>query len=471
MFLASLLSVFAGAWMFAAAPFTVTMKSAGYSARSDGKTVTVTQVAPKSVAAEAGLKKGMKVTSIFLPYRAFTQVVPLAQLGATDLQDALTPQPAEVLGLLVETAKGAEQAILKSREPVPDNPFPVIPLTLAQQQRLTPMQLSHYQVRLMQAAREQQEGPPLKFEQETTAYVMKGKLAGVEGGGATPLKLHPSIALKTDCRSGMEKLELSSTAKDLNLTLRPEDARHPGAPFELAPALWTVPQVLEQCDGATKPLEHSLHVRLTCKGKPPVEQDATVKLAVRCDVPAPVTRWLMFLGQPWEFMEGDKTPLEVDVATQTLIPRPAEVAIVELDADGKVTRHLSPVPIAKSTHDSSTKVQVALDTTAARTVRLAVEVRYADGSTRLTEPQTREIVSQAQLEARRREVIEARAKLDAFEKRFDAKFNDPCDDLPATMKWLKDQPDLEFASAAENGHSFSYKVKGALAPLVFTCDR
>ncbi|RKH45441.1 hypothetical protein [Corallococcus sicarius] len=94
MTLAPLLSMFAGAWMFAAAPFTVTMQSAGYSARSNGKTVTVTRVVPKSVAAEAGLQKGMKVKGIDMPIRAFIKV-PLAELSATDLQDALPPQPAK----------------------------------------------------------------------------------------------------------------------------------------------------------------------------------------------------------------------------------------------------------------------------------------------------------------------------------------------------------------------------------------
>ncbi|GMU06641.1 hypothetical protein [Corallococcus caeni] len=467
MFLASLLSVFAGAWLLAAAPFTVTMKSAGYSARSDGKTVTVTRVEPRSVAAEAGLQKGMKVTGIFMPIRAFIKV-PLPQLNATDLQDALTPQPAESLGLQVETKRGPEQLILQSRDPLPANPFPVIPLTQAQQERLTMVQANLYQVRLMQALMEQQQGPPLKVRQETTAYVMQGKLVGVEGGGATPLWLHPSISLEARCRDGLEKLEVSGAAKDVNLTLKPEDARYAGgSSFELVPALWKAPQVVQQCAGVPKPLEQSLHLKLTCKGKPPVEQDAAVKLAVRCGEPAPVTRRLMFLREPWDFMVGDKTPLQVDVGTGMIIPRPSEVAVVELDADGKVTRRLASVPIAKNTHDST--VHVPLDTTVARTVKLAVEVRYADGSTWLTEPDTREVRSQEQLDALKRKVTESRAKMDAFEKRFAAKFNDPCADLPATMKWLQAQPDLEYASAAESGHSFSYKVKDTLAPLVFSC--
>ncbi|MFB1481701.1 hypothetical protein [Corallococcus sp. RDP092CA] len=150
MFLASLLSVFAGAWMFAAAPFTVTMKSAGDSARSDG------------------------------------------------------PQPAEAPWLRVETRQGPDQRILKSREPLPDNPFPVMPLTAAQQARLTPMQHSRDQ---QQLAIDMFRRPRIDASQSTTVYVLEGKLSGVEGGGATPLWLHPDIPLGISCSNGPEKVK------------------------------------------------------------------------------------------------------------------------------------------------------------------------------------------------------------------------------------------------------------------------
>ncbi|MHA7633807.1 hypothetical protein [Corallococcus sp. M7] len=470
MFLASLLSIFAGAWMFAAAPFTVTMKSAGYSARSDGETVTVTQVEPRSVAAEAGLQEGMQVKRIDMPARAFIKV-PLAQLDATDLQDALTPQPGESLWLKVDPhPKGTTQVVLKSREPLSANVFPNTPLTQAQQERLTPMQFAMYHARIQQAFLEEQERPRFDARQGTTVYVMKGKLVGVEGGGATPLWLHPNIDLQVSCLTGVESVELVSTAKGVRRTLGPEDSRYPGTKtFDLTPALWPVPRVLQQCKGAPKPLEQSLRIKLTCKGKPPLERDVAMKLDVQCDVPAPGRRQPLDLREPWDFMVGDKTPLQVDVSAHHLIPRPTEATLVEVDAQGRVTRRLRPLPIGRNAHESSLQVEVPLDTTVARTARLALEARYSDGSTWISEPQTREIRSQAQREADEREVMVAHAKLEAFQKRLAAQFKDPCADLPATMKWMDAQSDLEYASAEEDGHSFSYKVKGALAPLIFIC--
>ncbi|WP_147445683.1 hypothetical protein [Corallococcus aberystwythensis] len=468
MFLASLLSVFAGAWMFAAAPFTVTMKSAGYSARSDGETVTITRVEPKSVAKEAKLRVGMKVKRITMPARAFIKV-PLAQLDATDLQDALTPQPAESLWLQVEPPpKGTTQVILKSREPLPDNPFPSIPLTQARLERLTPMQSGLYYARLQQAFLEEPEQPRLEFKQDTTAYVMKGKLVGVEGGGATSLWLHPSLDMKTTCRTGLEKLELSGTVKGFDFTLQPEGARHDGEPFAVAPALWPIPNVLQQCAGSPKPLEKSLHVKLTCKGKPPLERDVTVKLAVRCDIPSPVIRQPLALREPRNFRVGDKTPLQVQVSAHQLIPRPTEATLVEVDAEGQVTRRLAPLPMGKNAHESSLQVEVPLDTTVARTARLALEARFPDGSTWLSEPQTREIRTPAQVEELRREAAGANARTSAFLEDLDDKFGVPCDDMPTTLKWILAHPSIE--SARGGGRKLHYKVKGSTDFHVFMCD-
>lgn len=469
MFLASLLSVFAGAWMFAAAPFTVTMKSAGYSARSDGKTVTVTQVVPKSVAAEAGLQKGMKVTGIDQPFRAFIQM-PLAQLSAADLQDALTPQPSEGLWLRVETRQGPDLRILKSREPLPDNPFPVVPLTPAQQQRLTLLQANLYQERITRLAIESMKRPRVEVRQGTTAYVMKGKLTGIDGGGATPLWLHPSIELRAPCRDTLEKLELSSATGNVNLTLRPEDAREAGGPFELAPPLWPMQQVL-QCEDNPTSLEQTLHLKLNCKGLPPEEQDVTLKLKVRCDdqhsFPGSAQPPLV-LGEPKDFLVGDKTPLRLEVFAHQLIPRPTEATLVELDAQGQVSRRLAPVPLGKNAREPGQPLQVMLDTTAKRTARLALDVRFSDGSTWLSEPQTREIRTPAQVEDLRREKAETNAREVAFLKSLHDEFDAPCDDLPTTMKWIRAHPAIE--SASGGGRKISYKVKGNPYSSTFLCD-
>ncbi len=465
MFLASLLSVLAGAWMFAAAPFTVTMKSAGYSARSDGKTVTVTRVEPKSVAAEAGLQKGMKVTGIDQPSRAFFVKVPLAQLDAADLQDALTPQPEEALWLRVETRQGPDQRILKSREPLPDNPFPVMPLTAAQLARLTPMQQSRY---LQLLAFDTFRRPRIDVSQRTTAYVLKGKLSGVEGGGATPLWLHPNIQLGISC-SNPEQVELSGAVGPMNLTPRPEDVRASAASFHLVPPVWPVQQILQQCERPAASLDKVLHVKVTCKDVSPAEQDVTLTLNVRCEghlsfIPQPP----LLVWEPQDFLVGDKTPLQVEVFAHKLIPRPAEVSLVELDSAGKVTRRLRSLPMGKDADAPGLPVQVTLDTTTSRTVRLALEARYSDGSTWLSEPQTREVRTPAQVEELRRKRVAARARETDFLESLHDKFNAPCNDLPTTMKWIRAHPAIE--SASGGGREISYKVKGHSSFSTFLCD-
>ncbi|RKH44871.1 PDZ domain-containing protein [Corallococcus sicarius] len=471
MFLNSLLSVFAGAWLLAAAPFTVTVKSAGYSARSDGETVTVSQVIKKGLADKAGLKKGMTLLSITMPIRPFTSNTPLAQLNKAELQDALTPPPGELLELRV-ASDGPGSVLLQSREPFPDNPFPVVPLAKEQLERLTPLQMNLYFARLSQFASEARNQPVLKTEQETTAHVVKGRLEGVEGGGYTSLQVHPRLILDAECQSPLEKVELRGGAGFKALTLRPDAPDRTGKRFVLDLPLWKAGDVVQACARARTSLERTLHVRMSCQGRPALERDVPVKLTVSCSDTLPATlsyeRKVLFLEKPYEFLVGDKEPLTVQVWLERLMPRPAKAALVELDAGGKVLKRIMEIPIPADPRERQT-FQVPLDTTTSHTVRLAIEARFADGTTWLGAPETREIRTQEQVDARTRRVVEGRAKMDAFEKRFAEQFNDPCVDLPATMKWLQAQSDLEYASAEESGHSFSYKVEGALAPLIFSC--
>ncbi|RYZ43522.1 MAG: hypothetical protein EOO71_03430 [Myxococcaceae bacterium] len=476
MFLSSLLSVFTGAGLLAAVPFTVTVKSAGYSARSDGETVTVTQVVKKGIADKAGLQTGMTLLRISMPMRGFTSRTPLPQLNEADLQDALTPQPGEYLELNVASKdpkkKGPPSVFLQSREPVPDNPFPIVPIPKEQLSRLTSQQMNLYFVRLAQSANEARNQPVLKTEQETTAHVVKGRLEGVDGGGYTTLQVHPRLILEADCHSALEKVELSSDAGFKALTLRPAATDRTAERFVLDLPLWKTQDVVQGCTSARTALERTLRVRLSCQGKPALERDVPVKLTVSCSDTLPETlsyaRKVLFLREPYEVLVGDKEPLTVDVWLERIIPRPTEAALVELDAGGKVLKRVMALPIPADPRERQT-LQAPLDTTSARTLRLAVEARFADGSNWVGAPETREIRTQEQVDALTRQVVEGRAKMDAFEKRFAAKFADPCKDLPATMKWLQAQTDLEYASAEEDGHSFSYKVKGALAPLVFSC--
>ena len=62
--------------------------------------------------------------------------------------------------------------------------------------------------------------------------------------------------------------------------------------------------------------------------------------------------------------------------------------------------------------------------------------------------------------------------MQAFTARFQKERKSPCDDVPATVAWLKAQPEVSFAWGQEDGHSFNYEVKGFdNQPLVFMCHR
>ncbi|MBJ6759176.1 hypothetical protein JGU66_00285 [Myxococcaceae bacterium JPH2] len=476
MVVSALLSVFTSAWVFAAAPFTVTLKSVGYSARSDGEQVTVSRVEQGSVADRAGLEPGMILVRISEPPRGFTSRTPLAQLKEADLLDALTPQPAEYLELKVR-AEGAmkrsrSRVILQSPEPLPDNPFPTVPLPPEQMARLTPRQLSLYFARLAVAGSEARNRPRLQVSQETTAHVVKGRLAGVDGGGFTPLWIHPSLVLDADCHGPLQEVALRGGEGGPSRTLKPDSMGRTQERFTVDLPLWSTREVIQGCSKEGPVFERRLHASLSCQGKPTLEQDIPVKLTVRCADAPPrgfvARRLLLFLDEPTAFLVGDQASVQGEVDFDKILPRPAEAALVELDAAGAVSRRILAIPMDSKTRP---KAQAPLDTTNARTVRLAIEARFADGSTWIGEPQTREIRTPAQVEALNQRVTEHRAKLDAFEKRFAAQFDDPCQNLSATMTWLRAQDELEYASAEDDGHSFSYNVKGGLAPVIFNCHR
>jgi hypothetical protein len=39
------------------------------------------------------------------------------------------------------------------------------------------------------------------------------------------------------------------------------------------------------------------------------------------------------------------------------------------------------------------------------------------------------------------------------------------------MEWLREQPEIEDTSVADSGHSFYYKVQGALSGMSYMCHR
>lgn len=483
MSLAFMTSALTSAWLLTAAPASVTVEPLGFTIRSDGEKVTVTRVKRGSVAARVGLEPGMRIERIVEPRRWFARG-PIAELSRADLHDALIPTWDEPLILWVLVDTQVLPVTLARTDPRPAEEFPVVPLPKEQVDRLTELQQTQYGMRLWMLARPPPPKPELKLEQETTAYVVAGALKAMTGGGFTPARVYARATLTARCSRTLEKVVLSGDAHGLPLTLSPSASTQRSENFTVDLPLWAPSAVTRACASTSPPtMEVRLRGALHCKDAPVDTRDFTAALSVVCMPPEPYRakdprNQLALAGQSRldddtspikQFEVGEDGSLELEARPAEVIPMPSDVALVELDAKGGVTRKLQEAKVQEKEREQ--RFQIAIDTKAPRIVRLALELGFPDGSTLRSHPVDVRIVTKAEVAEQRRQVRAARAKLEAFERKFFDAFRDPCADLSATMAWLQGQPEIEWASSEKDGHSFSYGVKGSLAPLLFSCHR
>ncbi|WP_163781921.1 PDZ domain-containing protein [Myxococcus vastator] len=486
MFLAVMTSALTSAWLLTAAPMaitgSVTVEPLGFTVQADGEQVTVTRVERGSVAARAGLEPGMRIERITAPVRRFASG-PITTLSLVDLHDALIPTWDEPLQLQVWADKRFLRVELARTDPRPAEEFPVIPLPKEQVARLTPRQQAQYHMRLLMNARPPPPRPELTLAQETTAYVVAGALKAMTGGGFTPARVYARATLTATCPGPLEKVVLGGAARGLPQTLLPSDSARGGSKFTVDLPLWAPAAVRRACASTSPPLKVQLRGALHCKGAPVETRDFTATLAVVCNQPTPYMakdprNQLALAGQSrseddtWpikQFEVGENGSLELGARPSEVIPMPSKVALVELDAKGGVARRLQKAKVQETEREQ--RFQVAIDTKAPRTVRLALELGFPDGSTLRSHPVDVKIVTKEEVAEQDREASESYAKWKAFERKFFDAFRDPCANLPATVTWLQAQPEIKWATSDKHGDSFSYEVKGALAPLLFSCHR
>jgi hypothetical protein len=321
--------------------------------------------------------------------------------------------------------------------------------------------------------------PRLPFEVEqgaTTAFVVKGQLEGVDWGGFTPRWVHPRLSLNANCPGLLRKVELrGANAKLLRTLTMPADSTLYGTRFNLDLPVWSTQEIVRQCKTGNAGLERSLNATLFCQGQREQKHAFVVKLLVSCDAPVPervaaVRDLMLSLGAPYgAFRVGATEPLTVGVELTRLTPRPTEANVVEVDAGGKVVRRLAPLALPEELRGQ--QLQVSLDTKEARTARVAVEARFSDGSTWVGSAKTQEIITDTAWKERQQAWDDSDGKMQAFEVRFSEKFKDRCADLDATMKWLREQPEIKAASVTESGHNFYYEVQGAVSGISYMCHR
>ncbi|RYZ44861.1 MAG: hypothetical protein EOO72_05260, partial [Myxococcaceae bacterium] len=165
-------SLFTTTWLLAAAPFTVAVEPVGFSVRSNGEEVVITQVVPGGPAAREGLKPGMQIQNLVSPLRPGSHG-PLTNMNEADLRTSLTPTWEEPLIIVVGTLQKNAMFTLRRTDKPPRVEFPVIPLPPEQVRLLTVHQQLRYTTLLSRVERGEPgpvQAPTLDIQQENTAW-------------------------------------------------------------------------------------------------------------------------------------------------------------------------------------------------------------------------------------------------------------------------------------------------------------
>ncbi|RYZ43027.1 MAG: hypothetical protein EOO71_05525 [Myxococcaceae bacterium] len=470
-------SLFTTTWLLAAAPFTVTVEPVGLSVRANGDEVVVTQVVPGSPAAREGVKPQMRIQRIAGPMRPF--MGPLLKLGAEDLQAALTPTWDEPLVLSVEPqGKQPERTFtLKRTDRAPRMEFPVVPLPDEQLSRLTAMQMQRYQVRLAQVMNGEPtfpEAPSLELQQEepTAAWVTQSKLRVMDGGGFTGRWVHPRFVLKSACPLGKGKLEVRGPGAGRPLTLPVEHgSRHPSQDSRVDLPLWSLQDVTKACAAGLKELTAPVAATLSCQEDPVLKKSLPVKLALTCEQPLPRSGELELLVNRGTrtYRVGAQGVVKLEVLLSTLFPQATSFTMVQVDEQGQVSRRFDTRPVPADARGMSS--EVTLDTTFVHTVHLAAELKFADGSTRLTLPEEVVITTPERQEQQARAKAKDYGDLMGISQRLTRELKSACADVPKTVAWLQAQPEVESASSHGEGHSIFYRMKDSGESLSILCHR
>jgi hypothetical protein len=319
----------------------------------------------------------------------------------------------------------------------------------------------------------QRDKPGLLLHNTSEIWVKQGQVRRVQDGGFTAKWIHPLFQLDASCADRLEKVELRGAGPALARTLRPDaDESSSWKQFAFDLPLWKPTDATRACAAGKKSLTASIRAELSCENDPVLKQTLSVKVPLACGRPGPDDSesdldLLAFRGGTEEFLVGTQAVLPVEVGMlDRVIPQVVSATLVDVDARKKVRQRFVTLPVSAGAEE--VKADLTLDTSTPRTFRLAAEVTYADGTTRLSDVREVNIITQAFVEARLKEQETGSQRLHAFDQRFEARFPDPCADVAATVAWLKAQPEIE--SAHGNGHhNFDYRVKGSGITLIGGC--
>lgn len=439
----------------------------GFSVTRDQAVVTVTTVTPGSPAAAMGLEPGMTLVQLMSPTWMFMGGRGLSELDERDLHDALSPPAGEALVLRVR--RGDSSAILSGacKAAAPD-PWTVGPLTTDGLQRLSVMQLGRYNAWQVAGRRLTPEPrAPLALEGRPVARLAKETLLAVDSGGWTPAWVYLSGRLRFSCASSpMRFVELTSEAPVPRVAAQSSDQALQGSSVPVELPLWRTRDVVAACKaGKQRVASVPLTATLGCDGQAPSSLPLTLDLELACDEPAPKEVFRLQLRVERETLVMGEGATQKAWWWSRDPPRPRAVAVVERDAQGRVTRRLGALTPGD---DSEWSARISFDVARPRAFSAALELEFPDGTTEVGPPLAMRVISH---EDDAKELALFRAQLDASEavrRRLFLQRPDFCKDPQGTVAWLQQQPEVTFAASADHGHSISFQaLKGP--PHLLSC--
>jgi hypothetical protein len=441
----------------------VQIETLGFSVEVEGEVVTVSSVTPGSSAEKSGVVPGVVIDRVLQPTYLFARGK-LGTLSPEDLHDALTPHHPEQLVFLGKLDGKTRPFSLPRLDPAPKDPPRI--LTADEYKRLSLMQQSLYTARLpsLTAPKPRPADPALSYGGRLKATVSP---AGIHDIAATPEWIYLADSVQYHCPSTpMRSIELSGPAPVTKVIATSSDPHLRGSSVRVEIPMWRVKDAKAACARGEKQLASvALTATVRCEGAAPIVMPFQQTLALECVTEAPrhAYRWGGLRVKKETLVAGGDGATKVSVWWSALRPTPKKVALVEVDERDVVKKRL--LTLSRGTEDT-TEHELSIDVKKSRTVKLALELQFADGSIGVSTSQPVRIAEQATLDAEATAFRADGERFDAVMKQLRETFKEPCDDPKKAAEWLKKQPGVEFASVGEGG---DISVSMGRIPVVIMC--
>ncbi len=441
----------------------VPIEPMGFVVQRGSTNLVVVAVMPEGPAA-AALEVGDVIEQAVTPTTVASAT--LIDFTAQELAAFLTPPVGGALVLKVRRGGSMVTATLQRTPRGGPSEFPTMPVPRDEFDHFPPDKQARYRhafARWQRARYPTEKQTHVTLDHHPAVWVAEGHLVDGDGIAWTGDWVHLEGSMPWHCeRSPMRQVLLTSTAPVPRIVVSSNDVALRGSSTAVSLPLWKIDAVVARCKTGPGELPSPpLEAELRCDGEAPVKQPLQVSLTVTCgrrETRDRVLDVLRLYGAEL-IVIGQATALTANLNWPWVRPAPVSATIVEVDPRGAVVGRRSAVLPAR---DEPEQVPFTLDLATPRNVTLAAELTFADGSTRLSEPQSLRIITRETNEREIQEFDEGMAELTELHQALTARR--VCDDPAGAVRFLEGRPEVE--SASQSGKDISFITKRGMPSFV-----